>query len=59
MHGLALSDGGFQELRDNFTAPEIVEIVLLVAFYQTVARVIQALGLEVEPEYRAFLGAEK
>ena len=52
MHELALSDAGFEELRANFSDSEIAEIVLLVAFYQTVARVIQALGLEVEPEYR-------
>ena len=53
MHDLALSDAGFDELRANFSDSEIAEIVLLVAFYETVARVIQALGLEVEPEYKS------
>jgi alkylhydroperoxidase family enzyme len=55
MHDLALSDEGFRELSEVFTNAEVVEIVLLVAFYETVARVIQALGLEVEPEYRQYL----
>jgi alkylhydroperoxidase family enzyme len=55
MHELALSDEGFRELGEVFTNAEVVEIVLLVAFYETVARVIQALGLEVEPEYRQYL----
>ena len=55
MHELALSDEGFRELSEVFTNAEVVEIVLLVAFYETVARVIQALGLEVEPEYRQYL----
>lgn len=57
MHGLALSDEGFRELGEAFTTAEVVELVLLVAFYETVARVIQALGLEVEPEYRPYLDA--
>ena len=56
MHDLALSDEGFRELSEVFTNAEVVEIVLLVAFYETVARVIQALGLEVEPEYRQYVG---
>ncbi len=56
MHELALTDEAFAELRESFSDPEIVELVLLVAFYHAVARLIQALGLEVEPEYRRFLG---
>jgi len=56
MHELALSDEGFRELSEVFTNGEVIEIVLLVAFYETVARVIQALGLEVESEYRQYLG---
>ena len=33
-----------------------VELVLLAAFYQAVARMIQAFGLEVEPAYQPYLG---
>ena len=58
MHDLALGEEGFGELRASFGDSEVVELVLLVAFYETVARVLQALGLEVEPEYRAFLGGD-
>lgn len=55
VHDAALSDEAFRELSGVFTNAEAVEIVLLVAFYETVARVIQALGLEVEAEYRPYL----
>jgi len=58
MHELALSGEGFRELRDGFGDSGTVEIVLLVAFYQALAGLIQALGLEVEPEYREFLDAD-
>ena len=33
-----------------------VELVLLASFYEAVARIIQALGLEVEPAYQPYLG---
>lgn len=55
IHELSVSDEGFRQLRDSFDDSEAIEIVLLVAFYETVARVIQALALEVEPEYARFL----
>jgi alkylhydroperoxidase family enzyme len=55
IHELALSDDAFRELGAVFTNAEIVELVLLAAFYQSVARVIQALGLQVEPEYQPYL----
>jgi alkylhydroperoxidase family enzyme len=58
VHELALTDQGFRELRSVFSDSEAVELVLLVAFYESVARVIQALGLEVEPEYRQYLTTE-
>lgn len=51
MHAVTLSDEAFAELRAAFGDPEIVELVLLVAFYQAVARMIQAFGLQIEPEY--------
>jgi alkylhydroperoxidase family enzyme len=55
VHDLALSDEGFRELRSVFSNSEAVELVLLAAFYQSVARVIQGLGLEVEPEYEQYV----
>ena len=53
--GIELSDEGFVELERLFSPSEIVEIVLTAAHYQAVARVVQALGVEVEPEYERFL----
>jgi 4-carboxymuconolactone decarboxylase len=55
MDGLALSDDAVGDLGRLLGASGTVEIVLLVAFYQAVARLIQAFGLEVEPDYRGHL----
>jgi AhpD family alkylhydroperoxidase len=52
MHECALSDAAFAELERQFEPAEIVELLLLVSFYEAVARMIDGLGLEVEPEYR-------
>jgi alkylhydroperoxidase family enzyme len=59
IHDLSVTDESFRRLRESLDASGAVEIVLLVAFYETVARVIQALDLEVEPEYRQFLDKEE
>jgi len=56
IHDIALSDEAFAELERTAGAGATVELVLLSAFYQAVARVIQAFGLEVEPEYEPYLG---
>jgi 4-carboxymuconolactone decarboxylase len=52
MHECGLSDAAFAELERQFDSAEVVELLLLVSFYQAVARMIDGLGLEVEPEYR-------
>ncbi|MEA2385713.1 MAG: hypothetical protein QOH72_5684 [Solirubrobacteraceae bacterium] len=52
IHAIALSDDGFTEIEAALGREQAVEIVLLAGFYQAVARMIQALGLEVEPAYR-------
>ena len=56
IHDVALSDDAFAELERAFGAAATVELVLLAAFYEAVARMIQAFGLEVEPAYQAYLG---
>ena len=56
IHEVALSDEAFAELERAMGTPATVELVLLTAFYEAVARIIQALGLEVEPAYQAYLG---
>jgi alkylhydroperoxidase family enzyme len=56
IHDVALSDEAFAELEREVGVPATIELVLLAAFYEAVARIIQALGLEVEPAYHAYLG---
>jgi 4-carboxymuconolactone decarboxylase len=56
IHDVALSDEAFAELEREIGVPGTIELVLLAAFYEAVARIIQALGLEVEPAYQAYLG---
>jgi alkylhydroperoxidase family enzyme len=51
-HAVALSDEAFAGLRDAFGVPEAVELVMLLGFYQAVARMIDGLGIELEPAYR-------
>jgi 4-carboxymuconolactone decarboxylase len=56
IHEVALGEQAFAELERTLGAAATVELVLLSAFYQAVARVIQAFGLEVEPEYQPYRG---
>ena len=56
IHGVELSDEAFAELESELGAAATVELVLLTAFYEAVARMIQAFGLEVEPAYQAYVG---
>jgi AhpD family alkylhydroperoxidase len=51
-HEIAVTEETLVELRRVFSDSEAVELVLLATFYQAVARVLQALGIEIEPEYR-------
>jgi alkylhydroperoxidase family enzyme len=51
IHRCALSDEAVAELKRSCSDREVVELVLLVGFYQAVARVLDGLGIEVEPEY--------
>jgi alkylhydroperoxidase family enzyme len=55
MHDVAVTDEVFAALRAEFSESEVIELLLTAAFYQSVARLIDGLGLEVEPEYRPFL----
>jgi 4-carboxymuconolactone decarboxylase len=56
IHAIALSDEGFAELEAAVGADGTIELVLLAAFYEAVARMIQAFGLTVEPAYERYLG---
>ena len=51
----AMSDESFEALVEALGDSGAVEIVLLVSFYQAIARMIQAFGLEVESDYQRYL----
>lgn len=53
IHRCALSDEAVAELKRSYSDAEVVELVLLVAFYQAVARVLDGLAVEVEAEYQS------
>jgi 4-carboxymuconolactone decarboxylase len=56
IHAVALSDEAFTALESAMGPSATVELILLASFYEAVARIIQALGLVVEPAYEAYLG---
>jgi alkylhydroperoxidase family enzyme len=55
IHEHAVSDDSFAAVADELGPEGAVEVVLLASFYQAVARTIQALDLEIEPEYERYL----
>ncbi len=55
IHALGVTDETFAELERLLGRVGALEIVMTASFYEAVARMIQALGLEVEPEYRGNL----
>ena len=55
VHELALSDADFTALEDRLGRSGAVEIVVAVAQYEATARIVQALGIDVEPSYRPHL----
>ncbi|HEY7380256.1 MAG TPA: carboxymuconolactone decarboxylase family protein [Gaiella sp.] len=55
VHSLGVTDESFAALRDRLGPAGSLEVVLTAGFYEAVARVIQALDVELEPEYRPYL----
>jgi AhpD family alkylhydroperoxidase len=55
VHAIGVTDDTFGELERLLGRSGALEIVLTASFYQSVARTIQALDLEIEPEYRPYL----
>jgi alkylhydroperoxidase family enzyme len=55
VHGLDVGDDAYQELERALGRTGALEIILTTSFYQAVARMIQALDLEIEPEYRSHI----
>lgn len=55
VHTLGVTDETFTELVRVLGRAGAIEVVLTASFYQAVARMVQALGVDVEPAYRAHL----
>jgi alkylhydroperoxidase family enzyme len=53
IHRVGVTDAAFDELKELFSVAEIVELVVCAAHYEAVARIVQALDVEVEPDYRS------
>ncbi|MCW5745990.1 MAG: carboxymuconolactone decarboxylase family protein [Alphaproteobacteria bacterium] len=52
---LAMSDATFAELRQHLSEAHLLDLVLTIAFYNAVVRVLATMQIDVEPEYRKYL----
>jgi len=53
--GLGISDATFAELRDGLDNERTVDLVITIAFYNAVVRVLASLQIDVEDDYRRYL----
>lgn len=53
--GLAVSDAGFDALRGFLDEADLVDLVLTIATYNAVVRLLATMQIEVEPEYQPYL----
>lgn len=56
VHLSAVTDHTFERVRGLLGDSHTVELLVVAAFYEAVARIVQGLGVEVEPAYLRFLG---
>jgi alkylhydroperoxidase family enzyme len=54
-HGLAISDRTFQELRQSLDNERLTDLVLTIAFYNSVIRILATLQIDVEDDYKQYL----
>ena len=52
-----LSDADFAALREGMDETSLVDLLVTIAFYNAVVRVLAALRIDVEPEYQRYLDA--
>jgi alkylhydroperoxidase family enzyme len=52
---LAISDGTFAELRTALDNERFTDLVLTIAFYNAVVRILATLQIDIEPEYQKYL----
>jgi len=53
--GLAMSDATFATLKAVMPTEHLVDLTLVIAFYNAVVRVLATLQIDVEPEYQPYL----
>ena len=53
--GLAMTDATFAELRQSLDNERLIDLVMTIAFYNAVVRVLATLQIDVEPGYEKFL----
>jgi alkylhydroperoxidase family enzyme len=53
--GLAMSDATFATLKAAMETEHLVDLTLVIAFYNAVVRVLGTLRIDVEPEYQTYL----
>jgi alkylhydroperoxidase family enzyme len=51
----AVSHGTFEVLRDHLSNELMIDLVMTIAFYNAVVRVLASLEIDVEPEYQKYL----
>lgn len=56
VHVAAVTDATFDGVRSLLGDTDAVELLVVAAFYEAVARITQGLGVEVEPTYLRYLG---
>jgi hypothetical protein len=50
--GLRVDNATFEALRNHFDHEHIVELMLIISFYNGVVRFLESLAIDVEPEYK-------
>jgi alkylhydroperoxidase family enzyme len=53
--GLGVSDATFAALRRDLDNEVVVDLIVTIGFYNAVVRVLEALQIDVEPDYQQFL----
>jgi alkylhydroperoxidase family enzyme len=53
--GLAMTDATFATLKAAMTQEQLVDLTLVIAFYNAVVRVLGTLRIDVEPDYQDYL----
>ena len=54
-NGLAMSDATFAELEKALGREQVIDLTLVIAFYNAVVRLLATLQIDVEPEYQHYL----